>query len=191
MKKCKCIMAGAAALLISGLAACGGGGGGANNPGGGGCDSTGFSQVSSSNITLKWKVEGTNLKVRVTAPTTGWVALGIMADPTPQNLMNGSNLIIGYYSGGAVSIRDDFADTQISHQPDLDLGGTNDVSETCGSESGGVTEIGFTIPLDSGDAYDIALTPGTTYNLGLAYAADGADTFVPKHAFRVLVQQAF
>jgi hypothetical protein len=189
MKNWESFFAWVAAFSISCLAACGGGGESNNNPGGGVCDSTGFSEVTSSNITLKWKVEGANLKVRVSAPTSGWVAFGVIADP--QNFMQGSNLIIGYYSGGAVSLRDDYADTQISHQPDTALGGTDNTSEACGSETASATEIGFTIPLDSGDAYDLALTPGATYNVGLAYAADGADTFIPKHAVRVLIQQAF
>jgi hypothetical protein len=189
MKNWKSFLTWVSAFSITALAACGGGGGPSNNSGGGGCDITGFSEVASSNITLKWKVEGADLKVRVSAPTTGWVAFGVIADP--QNLMQGSNLIIGYYSGGAVSIRDDFADTQISHQADTALGGTDNISETCGSESGGVTEIGFTIPLDSGDQYDLPVIPGTIYNVGLAYATDGSDTFIPKHAVRVLIQQAF
>lgn len=178
------VFIGFGAFFLSGC-----GGGGSNNTSGGGCDSTGFSQVTSSNITLKWKVEGADLKVRVSAPTTGWVAFGIIADP--QNFMQGSNLIIGYYSGASVSARDDYADTQISHQADTALGGTDNISETCGSEAGGETEIGFTIPLDSGDQYDLPVIPGTTYNVGLAYATDGSDTFIPKHAVRVLIQQSF
>jgi len=102
MKNWESFFAWVAAFSISCLAACGGGGESNNNPGGGVCDSTGFSEVTSSNITLKWKVEGANLKVRVSAPTSGWVAFGVIADP--QNFMQGSNLIIGYYSGDRKSV---------------------------------------------------------------------------------------
>jgi len=52
-------------------------------------------------------------------------------------------------------------------------------------------DFGFTILLNSGNQYDLPVTPGTVYNVGVAYVADGADAFIPKHAVRVLIQQAF
>ncbi|RKZ05736.1 DOMON domain-containing protein [Candidatus Fermentibacteria bacterium] len=134
-------------------------------------------------FTFEWLVEDSSntIRVKITAPSTGWVAVGF--DPTL--VMNEANLIIGYVSGGSVNIRDDFGTGQFSHDADTNLGGTNDVETISGSESGTNVEttLEFRIPLDSGDQYDKALVDGNTYTFIFAYGNNDADDYTSAHAW--------
>jgi hypothetical protein len=146
----------------------------------GGTDDEGFKQASAGGVTLRWKVEGSSLSVKVSASTTGWVAVGF--DPTSR--MQDANLIIGYVSGSVASIRDDYGSGPTAHQADTAGGGVDDVTEAAGTETGGVTEITFSIPLDSGDVRDRALIEGNNYTVILARGPNGADTFSTQHSSR-------
>lgn len=130
-------------------------------------------------FTLRWATVAANeLSVELSYQTTGWVAVGF--DPTMA--MQDANIIIGYVATGTPSVRDDFGVTSSSHAADTLLGGNHDLVIDGGSENGGVTEIKFTIPLDSGDSYDRPLVPGNTYTVILARSADGQDSFTAPHA---------
>ncbi|MBN2586321.1 MAG: hypothetical protein JXA64_09325 [Candidatus Fermentibacteraceae bacterium] len=139
-----------------------------------------WQEVTVQGFTLRWATVTSNeLSVELSYQTTGWVAVGF--DPTMA--MQDANIIIGYVSSGTPAIRDDFGVTASSHAADTLLGGTHDLVIDGGSEMGGVTEIRFTIPLDSGDSYDQPLVPGNTYTVILARSADGQDSFSAPHAF--------
>lgn len=153
-----------------------------------GSESTGPSQgegdwleYTTGEFKFEWLVEDSldALRIRLTAPTTGWLAVGF--DPT--SFMNESNLIIGYYDSGSSSVRDDYGTGQFTHDSDVNLGGTSDVELLSGSQSGGETEIEFRIPLDSGDQYDKVLAEGNTYTVIFAYGNDGADDFTSPHSW--------
>jgi hypothetical protein len=135
-------------------------------------------------VDLGWEIGDGSIAVTVTAPTDGWVAVGF----EPTMAMKDADIIIGYVSGGEVFISDDWGDGPTSHKPDIDLGGTNDVTDISGSESEGSTTLAFTIPLDSGDAHDRVLTPGTTVKVLLAYGREGADDFAGFHAWAETVE---
>jgi len=130
---------------------------------------------------LSWQPDSGFLRVRVSAPTTGWVAVGF--NTLPQML--GANLIIGYVHGDTVRIEDDFGMDAHTHMADIAGEGFDNVGQRSGSESGGRTEIAFIIPLDSGDPRDVPLVVGQSYSLLLSCGADGADDFVSYHSFRV------
>jgi len=131
-------------------------------------------------ITFTWKPEGENLNATVSAPTTGWVAVGF----DPAVVMKDANLVIGYVEDGEVFIRDDYGDTLFGHDADVNGGGRDDVTNKQGKEEGGITEISFTIPLDSGDERDRKLVTGETHKVLFAYGPDGADDFFTKHEVR-------
>jgi hypothetical protein len=140
----------------------------------------GYSSTTVNNITLQWMPDTLgNLLVKVSAPTDGWVAVGF--DPTIA--MQDANIIIGYVSNDTAYIRDDYGTGLNSHASDIGLGGTDDVTDIAGTETGGVTEITFTIPLDSGDAYDRVLVVGQVYSVILAYGDD--DAYGTSHTVRV------
>jgi len=137
-----------------------------------------WQEVNVSGFTLRWAtISATELSVELSAPTTGWVAVGF--DPTAG--MQDANILIGYVASGITEIRDDFGIAPTSHTADTTLGGTNDFTIDGGSESGGTTEIQFTIPLNSGDQYDRELITGNMYTVILARGPDGADDFTTYH----------
>lgn len=120
-----------------------------------------------------------SLLITVTAPTTGWIAVGF----EPSSFMEGANLIIGYVQSNSPSIRDDYGTGQVTHDSDLNLGGSSDVRIISGSQSAGETSLTFKIPYDSGDLYDKTLVEGNDYTFIFAYGADDADDFTSTHVW--------
>ena len=126
----------------------------------------GFTKIETEGFIFEWKViSNTNLKVKLSAPTTGWVAVGF----DPSTGMKGANIIIGYVNAGGVEIVDAYAHKLTNYDSDINLGGQDNISNKTGIESGGRTLLEFTIPLNSGDAQDKVLTKGATHTLLLAY----------------------
>lgn len=141
----------------------------------------GWNEYTLEGFTFEWLVEDStaSLRVRMTAPTTGWVAVGF----DPSSFMNGANLILGYVEGGTPRVRDDFGTGLTSHEDDTVLGGTADAEALDGSESSGETLVEFRIPLDSGDEYDKVLTEGSSVTVIFARGAYGADDFTSQHVW--------
>lgn len=117
-----------------------------------------------------------NVTGAVSATALGWVAVGIGPAGT---VMDGSNIIIGYVAGGTAYVSDQFG-VGYDHKSDVSLGGQDNVLASAGTETGGKTTIEFRIPLDSGDPYDVALKPSTSYSLIVAYQST-ADDFTTMH----------
>lgn len=133
-------------------------------------------------FTFQWQQDPDSsqyLRVTLTAPTTGWVAVGF----DPSEFMQDANLIIGYIDQAAGFVRDDYGTGLTTHAADMSLGGTSDVQLLSGSESGGNTTISFRIPYNSGDQYDKVLQEGQTYTIIFAYGADGMDGFTSAHVW--------
>jgi len=140
--------------------------------------SSAVNEVTAAGVTMQWRVEGSNLAVTLTAATTGWVAVGF----NPTMAMQGANIIIGEVHNNIVTIEDDFGTGPNDHNADTALGGTDNVINLGGSETNGVTEIRFKIPLDSGDPNDRPLAIGNTYKIMLARAL--VDFLTTQHAAR-------
>lgn len=140
----------------------------------------GYKIVSAKDVTVKWKASGSDMVFEISAPTTGWISIGF----DPSSVMKDADMVFGYVDGSTVVVRDQFGDGRFSHSSDEELGGTNDIVDYDGSESGGTTTLTFTIPQDSGDEYDKTLEPGTTHTVLIAYGPDGADNFDKKHKER-------
>jgi hypothetical protein len=146
----------------------------------GGNDGDDYNTKTVNNITLQWKTDTLdNLLVKVSTATVGWIAVGF--DPSAG--MQDANIIIGYVANDTVYIRDDFGTGLHAHAADTSLGGTDDVTDGAGTETGGITEISFTIPLDSGDPRDRVLEIGQSYQVILAWGTD--DAFDLPHTVRV------
>ncbi len=127
-------------------------------------------------IVLSMVHDGTNMTVGITSPGTGWVGIGFGIRGTS---MDGANILIGYVSGSTTVLTDQVG-VGFDHVPDTDLGGSNNILQVAGSESGGKTTIEFRYPLKTGDGYDSPLVPGKTYGMILAYH-DTADDLVSQH----------
>ena len=78
-----------------------------------------YNTVTGKGITIQWKVEDQNLRVRMAAATTGWIAAGF----DPSNRMKDADIIIGYVQDGEVFLRDDFGVSGTAHKADEELGG--------------------------------------------------------------------
>ena len=127
-------------------------------------------------MAVSWVHDDVNLSVGLVSPGTGWAGIGFGPEGV---LMDGSNIIIGYILGAATVISDEYG-VGLNHIADIGLGGRDDILERAGSEASGKTTLEFRIPLDSGDAYDIALRTGKTFSLLLAYH-DTADDLITLH----------
>ena len=132
--------------------------------GGNGTPGDGFSETSAAGVTFKWKINGNNLDCQVSAQTAGWVAVGFNASAS----MSGADFIIGYVTGtSAVTLRDEHG-TGHSHTIDAV---PHILNGSTGTESGGITTITFSIPLNSGDLQDFVLAKGASVTVLFAYGA--------------------
>jgi hypothetical protein len=131
-------------------------------------------------VTLHWSNDAEFLYMAMEARTTGWIAVGL----APVRRMQGANFLFGYVKDGETSLWDAYGqeETGATHPPDEQIGGTNDIVAYAGSEIDGVTLIEFQIPLDSGDAYDQPLAPGS--QVPVIAAIGRTDDFDSYHTFR-------
>ncbi len=140
-------------------------------------------EVKSKKIAFAWKVDGNKLAVKLTAETDGWVGIGF----NPTSEMKGANFILGYVKNGVAEVEDDFGTDENLHNPDTKLGGTSDVTLVGGTETGGVTTIEFTIPLNASDKNDTKIDVNGDTTVLLAYGA-GRDSFMSRHTYRTTVK---
>jgi len=130
-------------------------------------------------VEFAWQIKGDRMHVNLRAPTQGWVGIGF----NPVNRMKGADYILGMVYKGKILITDDFGTGPTKHKIDKTLGGRFDPTNIYGKEEENLTEIGFTMPLDSGDSNDSSLTLGKETIVLLAYGA-GPDDFQSRHRYR-------
>ena len=129
-------------------------------------------------MTFAWSIEGENLAIKISAPTTGWVGIGF--NPTDQ--MKDANIILGLVKDGKVEISDEFGIQPTIHTPDTQKGGKDNVTVIGGSETGNTTTLEFSIPLKSGDPNNGVIDPKADTAIILAYGPDRKSTKL-KHQF--------
>lgn len=140
-------------------------------------------EVQDKKISFAWKVVGETLAVKMTAETEGWVGIGF----NPVSEMKGANFILGYVKDGEVKLDDDYGTDANAHKSDTKLGGSSDVTLVGGTETGGMTTIEFTIPLESGDKNDTKIDVNGDTTVLLAYGT-GRDSFLAKHKYRTALK---
>lgn len=140
-----------------------------------------FKEVVDKDISFKWNVEGANLHIILSAPTEGWIAVGF----NPSRVMKDADFKLAAVSNGKTIIEDHFGTGLFGHKSDTSIGGSSDYQLVNGRESGGVTTIEFTIPLNSGDEYDKILVKGDEVKVLLAYGSN--DDMTRKHKARTSV----
>lgn len=126
---------------------------------------------------LHWTIDEEFLYVGLVAPASGWVGFGLMPLDPEKVTMKGADIVIGYVKDGELFIRDDYADSESSHKADTDLGGTDDILEKAGKESGGQTIIEFKRKLYTKDAFDVPVP--VRVEVFLAYS--DADDLTTQH----------
>lgn len=173
----------ATALILAALSACGSAEG-RQPPGGSGQGAQGFEM---DGFTLEWEITGDSMRVSMSAPTTGWIALGFHATAA----MKDADILIGYVDASGAHLRDDFGTDYTRHQPDVELGGSSDFSGLEGSEADGITTLSFVLPLSSGDSHDRHPAPGQPCKVILAAGSDGNDSFSGMHQWAETVELTF
>ena len=140
----------------------------------------GYETKTVGNFTLSWKLNDTDdsLLVKVSATTVGMVLIGFDIDPLSG--LQGANIITGYVVDDTVYIRDNRGTGEEAYLPDTVLGGTDDVVDKDGSEIEGITELTFTIPLNSGDPNDTVLEIGQYYLIFLAWGTNDSHAYIPE-----------
>ena len=130
------------------------------------------------NYELHHHIEGGFIYVGLKANTTGWVAVGFISGSSLTQV----DFIIGSVVGTLVTVSDQFASEHPGeHEDDRFAGGTADILEKGGKETGGVTVIEFKRALDTGDAAtDVVIVPG---NRIILWAYSTIDDFI-YHAAR-------
>ncbi|MDG6225218.1 MAG: hypothetical protein QCI82_06865 [Candidatus Thermoplasmatota archaeon] len=129
-------------------------------------------------LEIHWRIEGENIRMAIRGRTTGWISIGL----EPTTLMKDADMIIGWVDGsGAAHILDCFSQGNYGpHPPDTEIGGTDDILEFGGSQSGGWTVIEFTRKLVTGDRYDKPIDPQGV--LKLIWALGDEDDHTSQHA---------
>ena len=130
-------------------------------------------------MTVSWSIDKDQIHVRLTAKTTGWVAIGF----DPESTMRGADIIIGAVKNGKVEIQDHYGVRSRSHSQDENLGGKNNVLNPTGEEVDGVTTICFSLALGGKEEWDKPIVPEGTSRIMVAYGS-GSDSFNAGHRYR-------
>jgi len=134
-------------------------------------------QESTTNISIYLYNDEEYLYTGLVSPGLGWIAIAFERNGT---FHRGADIIFAYVKNGQLSIYDQYGVGSEIHKSDEDLGGTYDILESAGTESGGMTTVEFRIPLNSGDPFDKVLVPNMNYAVLVAYQAT-ADDLITLH----------
>jgi hypothetical protein len=140
-------------------------------------------KIAVENIVFEWKLADETIHIRLAAKTEGWVGIGF----NPSSRMKDANFIIGYVKEGNVKVTDHYGTTERQHEKDTKLGGQINIADIAGKEENGVTEITFSIPLNSEGPKDRPIWTGKDNTVLLAYGA-GRDSFRAKHQFKTALK---
>lgn len=124
---------------------------------------------------LYWTIAKDEIYLGLRSPGKGWAAIALgVSGP----LMKGGDIIIGYVIEGNLFLQDNFSNMPTGHTADTALGGTDDLLEKAASEGEEGTIIELRRKLDTGDAYDKAITEEAVV-VQLAYS--NTDDFTSYH----------
>lgn len=129
------------------------------------------SSITVRDMDIRWTEEADCWSFELSAPTTGWVALGF----NQKNDIVHTNLIMTAVRQGAVSSEDFYVVGFGNPQPITKLGGSRAISELEGEEKNGHTTVRFSIPKKANDQYHYDLKAGDEIWLICAYSR--ADEF--------------
>lgn len=129
---------------------------------------------------LEWTHEGDHVHFSLTAPTSGWVAIGF----TEGSEITNSNLIQGCVVGDRVVVQDQFVTGFGEHPPVEALAVDSCISNEEGIQENGKTTISFSMITEKRDKLHYDLTEGKKINVWLAYSV--SDDFEHHSRKRIL-----
>jgi len=140
-------------------------------------------------ITLYYLLDPVNLEIEVAMEchVAGWCGWGL----SRSGIMLNSDVYVGYVLDGVVNVSDyTIGDDRSFDAPicdpqgvcfDVSRGGTDDVLEFNGSESGGVTQWLMRRKYNTGDSLDVVLDPSVTNTVIYAYQPDDDGPLLQQH----------
>ena len=133
--------------------------------------------LSTGDFLLYWELDKDTAHFGVQARAEGWVSLGI--DPTQA--MAEADMIFGWVEDGGKAGALDCYSTGLfgPHPPDEELGGGHHILSFAGSEQGGITTFEFSRALETGDAYDKALSQEEEHKI--IWASGDSDNYLDPH----------
>ncbi|MFW3146871.1 MAG: Ig-like domain-containing protein [Thermoplasmatota archaeon] len=131
-------------------------------------------------LTVYYDFEDEMVKMAVKARAEGWISLGF----DPSVAMKDADMVIGWVDDrDRVYIFDAYSTGEFGpHPPDEELGGSGDIVDFGGTESGGWTTIEWTRKANSSDLYDTNIFEGAVMDVIWAYS--DADDFDSEHTNR-------
>ncbi|OPL20105.1 MAG: hypothetical protein AVO35_01230 [Candidatus Aegiribacteria sp. MLS_C] len=130
----------------------------------------GWKTVDIEGASLSWSESDDRFSFSLEAPAGGWVSIGFGGGPA----MRDANLVIGYADDEGAHLRDDHGTSPISHSPDTDNGGSDDLIDGNVTETDGYTVMSFSLPKEPSDELDPALQAGETIRILVAWSdSDG------------------
>ncbi len=139
-------------------------------------------KIEKNGMSVEWEIQGEWLHVKMEAPTTGWVAIGL----NPVEGLEGTNLIMAAVETGAVSLSDRYIVAPGDHRSIADLGGTPALTLLEGAESDRLTRIAFKMPLEASDRFHHGLGIGKKIHLLMAFSLE--DDFMHHSVMRTSVE---
>jgi hypothetical protein len=126
---------------------------------------------------LYWEISEDAVHFGIRAQTQGWVCLGI----EPTQVMAQADMIFGWVESGQTAGALDCYSTGLfgPHPPDEELGGQQHILDFAGGEQDGVTTFEFRRSLETGDAYDKALSAEGQYKI--IWATSDSDDYLDPH----------
>lgn len=123
-------------------------------------------QVKKNEMEVSWEDFGPAYRFHVSAPTSGWIALGI----NPEDELVGSSLYMARIQDGKVQVIDHYVRGFADYLPVIELGGQSLVSDTDGKWDGTRSVFSFCIPANSDSQFHHDLKEGQTYTFHLAFS---------------------
>ena len=117
-------------------------------------------------MTVQWQLAETELHVWMSAPTKGWVAVGL----NPDNQLAGTSLLMGRIQNGNPEVKDFYILAPGKYEPVTNLGGASHVTTLNGAENVHGTQLHFTIPLNTDSEWHHDLQTGMAMHLLMAYS---------------------
>ena len=117
---------------------------------------------SGGDMELSWRNDGDYLYLALNGSTNGWLAIGF----EPLEWMKDADIIMASVDGGRAVVLDEYCTGNYGpHVEDTMLGGTKDIEESGGRESGGRTIVEIKRRLDTGDKFDKVFSPGQSISM--------------------------
>lgn len=137
-------------------------------------------KIALNQMTFEWTVEGSQIHIRLSGKTSGWVGIGF----NPTHAMKNANFVIGYVKDNKVTITNQFGNSNFSHTPYKSAGKEGDLTKVSGKEANGITQIAFTMPLKNKDNPESAIKPDAETVVMLAHGPNHVKSFFVKHLFK-------